>query len=104
MNGALLKRITEIEKATTPRQLAKVAFAYFRDGSRESSVQGDGKFKGTPVDTGRARKSTLLKDNEIQARYPYAQRLDQGWSKQAPEGMTKPTENYIEQYVKKQVK
>lgn len=104
MDGALIKTITKIEKATTPKQLAKVAFAYFRDGSRESSVQGDGKFKGTPVDTGRARKSTVLRDNEIQAQYPYAQRLDKGYSKQAPDGMTKPTEKYIEQYVKKQVK
>ncbi len=48
----------------------------------------------TPIRSGNARKNTFLKGDEIQARYPYALRLDQGWSKQAPDGMTKPTQEY----------
>lgn len=49
----------------------------------------------TPIDTGRARKSTRLNGDTIEARYPYAQRLDQGSSRQAPDGMSRPTEAYI---------
>jgi len=56
--------------------------------------------KGTPKKSGNARRSTVLKGNEIQARYAYAERLDQGWSKQAPDGMSKPTEKFIERRLK----
>jgi hypothetical protein len=51
--------------------------------------------KVTPKKTGNARRNTKLQGNEIQANYAYAQPLDQGWSKQAPNGMTQPTEQYI---------
>jgi hypothetical protein len=56
----------------------------------------------TPVDTGRARRSTKLKgDKTIHADYPYAQRLDDGYSQQAPQGMTKPTEKWVREQFKK---
>lgn len=52
--------------------------------------------KATPKDTGNARRRTsLTRNGVIEANYPYAQRLDNGWSKQSPNGMTKPTENFI---------
>lgn len=55
----------------------------------------------TPIRSGNARRNTKLKKNEIQANYPYAQRLDEGYSKQSPEGMTKPTEEFIiNRYIK----
>lgn len=55
----------------------------------------------TPVRTGNARSNTYLKNpNEIVANYAYAQRLDQGWSKQAPSGMTKPFEAWVRTKVK----
>lgn len=62
----------------------------------------------TPVKTGNARRSTKLKGNTIEANYQYAQVLDKGrhmtrrgmrGSEQAPEGMTKPTEQYIKKRV-----
>lgn len=53
----------------------------------------------TPVRTGRARRSTVLKKDTIVAAYPYAQRLDNGYSNQAPDGMSKPTEAYIKKTV-----
>jgi hypothetical protein len=56
--------------------------------------------KGTPKRTGNARRSTRLKGDEIQARYAYATRLDEGWSKQAPDGMSKPTEQFINRRLK----
>jgi hypothetical protein len=56
----------------------------------------------TPVDTGRARRSTKLENKDtIHADYPYAQRLDEGHSKQAPQGMTKPTEKWVRDQFKK---
>jgi hypothetical protein len=37
-----------------------------------------------------------LNNKTIYASYPYAQRLDEGWSRQSPDGMTKPTEDFIQ--------
>lgn len=50
----------------------------------------------TPIRTGNARRRTKLVKEEIQANYQYAQPLDNGHSSQSPEGMTKPTEKFIE--------
>lgn len=50
----------------------------------------------TPIRTGNARSKTDLRQNEIQANYPYAKRLERdGWSSQAPEGMSKPTIEHV---------
>lgn len=54
----------------------------------------------TPIDTGNARSHTHLTGDTIKANYPYAQRLDEGWSKQAPNGMTKPFEAWMKQKTK----
>lgn len=52
----------------------------------------------TPIRTGNARRRTKLDKgrDEIVADYPYATKLDEGYSQQAPEGMTKPTEKFIQ--------
>jgi hypothetical protein len=55
----------------------------------------------TPVDKGNARRKTTLKGKTIQANYPYATRLDEGWSKQAPKGMTEPFEKWLQDRVNK---
>jgi hypothetical protein len=55
----------------------------------------------TPIDTGNARRKTSLKGNVISANYSYAQRLNRGWSKQAPNGMVQPTINFIRRIVKR---
>ena len=40
---------------------------------------------------GNAKHSTKLENNQtIVGDYPYAQRLDKGWSKQAPKGILEP--------------
>lgn len=52
--------------------------------------------KITPKDTGNARRNTRLKYKEITADYAYAGRLDEGWSKQAPKGMSDPAIDYFE--------
>ena len=52
--------------------------------------------KDTPVRSGNARRKTRLSGNKIVAGYAYAQKLDEGYSKQSPDGMSKPTEDFIE--------
>lgn len=55
----------------------------------------------TPKRSGNARLRTRLANNrKIQAQYPYATRLDRGWSRQAPQGMTKPTREFMKQRVR----
>jgi len=49
----------------------------------------------TPVRTGNARRRTKLQANVIRADYGYAVPLDQGRSRQAPQGMSTPTERRI---------
>ena len=90
MSGAIIKRINELERALDPNNLAKEAYNYFKTE--------------TPIRSGNARRSTRLQGNEIQADYAYAQRLDAGYSNQSPQGMTKPTEKFIQEYIRKQAK
>jgi CRISPR/Cas system-associated protein Csx1 len=58
----------------------------------------------TPVRTGNARRRTSLESTTIYADYPYAGRLDDGYSKQSPDGMIKPTQAEIERLLEREVK
>jgi len=60
------------------------------------------KFKElTPIDTGNARRNTTLRNKTtIVANYPYVERLDKGWSKQARNGMTQPFAAWVQQKAK----
>ena len=58
----------------------------------------------TPYKTGNAQRNTDLVDHVIEANYPYAKRLDEGYSRQAPRGMTKPTLKEIERLVRQEIK
>lgn len=60
--------------------------------------------KTTPIRTGNARRKTKLNKDTIEANYPYAKRLDEGYSSQAPKGMTKPTEDFIKKRMKQILK
>lgn len=53
----------------------------------------------TPKDTGNAKRSTHLRGNVIHANYAYASRLDEGYSRQAPKGMSEPTNKFVEKRV-----
>tara|TARA_R110002153_G_C13257517_1_gene492144 strand:+ start:966 stop:1286 length:321 start_codon:yes stop_codon:yes gene_type:complete len=66
----------------------------------------------TPVDTTYAKNHTFVKTsskpsakgNQIQAKYPYADRLDNGWSKtQAPDGMSKGAIDEMDRFVDKYI-
>jgi hypothetical protein len=58
----------------------------------------------TPIRTGNARSRTVLKKDTIVAAYPYAQQLDDGRSRQAPDGMSKPTEAFVQKTTDKIMK
>lgn len=53
----------------------------------------------TPIRSGNARRRTRLQGNKIKADYNYAVPLDKGGSKQAPRGMSEPTDKYIKQRI-----
>ena len=58
--------------------------------------------KITPIKSGNAKSKTKFTgSNTIDADYPYADRLNQGYSKQARDGMTDPTIDYIRDLVRK---
>lgn len=99
MKGPIELAIAQTVKDLSPEQLAKVAFPIFRDGRGQSSSQ-----PGTPKLSGNARRNTKLSGNKILAQYAYAQRLDKGYSGKAPDGMTKPTEEYMKDYIEKYAK
>jgi hypothetical protein len=69
-----------------PKTLIKEAGDYFRDV--------------TPIKTGNARNNTYLGGNVIRAAYPYAGKLDDGYSRQAPKGMVEPTIAFIDKRLK----
>lgn len=59
----------------------------------------------TPVKSGNARRKTTLDSNKnIRAKYAYAGVLDSGSSRQAPQGMVKPTERQIAKLVSDYIK
>jgi hypothetical protein len=65
-------------------------------------TQAYGYFKAiTPIKSGNARRNTHLTKDTIHAQYAYADRLDNGSSRQAPSGMSKPTEAFIKKTVDK---
>ena len=53
----------------------------------------------TPIRSGNARRKTRLQGKTINAAYPYAKKLDEGFSQQSPDGMSKPTEDFIKKRV-----
>jgi len=57
-------------------------------------------YKETPIRTGNARSKTRLRGDTIDANYPYAQRLDDGYSRQSPRGMIQPTLQYLRKRVR----
>ena len=87
MKGAFSLRIDQIKGILDQNKMAAEAYKVF--------------YRNTPIRTGNARNNTDLERNDIVADYPYAVRLDNGWSKQSPKGMTEPTMKFLQDYIKK---
>jgi len=79
------------EMKTLPEEAIKEAVVFFK--------------RSTPIDTGNARRNTKtnVKNKTISGDYAYAGRLDNGWSKQAPQGMSDPTSDELTNIVNKLV-
>ena len=58
----------------------------------------------TPYRSGNAIRKTRLNRTVIEANYPYAKRLDEGYSKQARRGMTEPTFRELQRYLRKTIR
>jgi len=88
VNNSMSASLTRIQRdlATVPKEI----FEYWR------SI--------TPIRSGNARRRTRLRGDTIAAEYPYAVPLDQGSSRQAPKGMSKPTEEYLERLLDKKIR
>jgi hypothetical protein len=60
--------------------------------------------RSTPRRSGNARSKTRLSNDTILAQYPYARRLDQGYSKQAPRGMVRPTLDFLRKLLRNMIR
>ena len=69
--------------------------------SRTIAIEAHKKFVSvTPVRSGNARRKTRLNNTDIEANYPYAQRLEDNYSKQTKgKGMVQPTLDHIRNFV-----
>lgn len=86
MSGQISRRLDEIKGQLNEDKLAEEGFKFFRGI--------------TPIKSGNARRNTFRNKDSIQADYPYARRLDEGYSPQARKGMTQPTIDYIRRLIK----
>lgn len=83
-----------VDKITGATQRQKKLLAQLPDRAHKFWV------KTTPERTGNAKRRTSLRGNTIEANYPYAKRLDEGYSKQAPNGMSEPTKEFIDRAIR----
>lgn len=89
MASKIVLRLNRLSRYVNDNTITDVAYQSFR--------------KYTPVKTGNAKRNTKKSGDSVVADYIYATRLDQGYSKQAPDGMTKPTIQDIRAYVNKKM-
>lgn len=85
----MVSKLREIQIVLDEDNLAKLGADYMR------SI--------TPIRSGNARRRTFADNNTIHAEYPYAKRLDEGWSKQNQIGLIEPTIQYLERYIQTKV-
>jgi hypothetical protein len=86
----IVKKLKEIEVILNEDKLAQLGADYMR------SI--------TPIRSRNARNKTDARGSTIYASYPYAKRLDEGWSKQNQIGLIDPTIAYLEKYIKTGIK
>jgi hypothetical protein len=93
----VLRRVTNNIEPHLNRQLRRLG------GVAKSGA--DFFIKTTPIKTGNARRNTRFTARStggtITGDYPYVNRLNEGYSRQAPEGMTNPTIARIRALVRK---
>ena len=91
MAGEINRRLEQLSKDLDQKTLLNEGYKFFK--------------AITPIDQGNARKSTSKQGTDsIHADYAYATRLNKGWSNQARDGMSKPTIEHIQKYIKNKSK
>jgi hypothetical protein len=96
----IAKRLNKVLETLDDKNISQVAYKTFVDNTPIGDPnRWKTKYKPKNYKPGNARRKTVLKGNEIQANYPYAKRLEEGYSSQAPDGMTEPTIEQIRDYV-----
>lgn len=98
----IANRLNKVLETLDDKNISKVAHQNFV----QNTPIGDPnrwktKYKPKNYRPGNARRNTMLKGNTIEANYPYAKRLEEGYSSQAPDGMTEPTLESVREYVYK---
>lgn len=83
----IVKKLREISSILDEQKIAKEGVKFMR------SI--------TPIKSGNARRNTEANGNSIEASYPYAKRLDEGWSKQNQIGLIEPTIDHLEELIRK---
>jgi len=74
----------------TPKSIMKQLYPYY--------------VNKTPIRSGNARNRTKLVNTTISSKYPYAGRLDEGWSAQAPSGFTNPSIDQLDRLLTNRIK
>jgi hypothetical protein len=96
----ITNRLNKVLETLDDKNISQVAYTNFKDNTPIGDPnRWKTKYKPKNYKPGNARRKTVLKGNEIQANYPYAQRLEEGYSSQAPNGMTEPTLQEVRDYV-----
>jgi hypothetical protein len=96
----IARRLNKVLETLDDKNISQVAHKTFVDNTPIGDPnRWKTKYKPKNYKPGNARRKTVLKGNEIQANYPYAKRLEEGYSSQAPNGMTEPTLKEICDYV-----
>jgi len=96
----ITNRLNKVLDTLDDKNISQVAYTAFKDNTPIGDPnRWKTKYKPKNYRPGNARRKTVLRNNEIQANYPYAQRLEEGYSSQAPNGMTEPTLKDIRDYV-----
>lgn len=91
MSGNIDRRLKELQQDLNQRQLLNEGYKVFK--------------AVTPVRSGNAQRKTKVQGSDsIHADYAYASRLNQGWSKQAKDGMAQPTMDHIRKYIESKAK
>jgi len=85
-----LKLVDKLEDM--PNKVMSKAYDYFK---AETPIRSGNARRNTKKQLGGSRVGT----SRILADYAYADRLDNGWSSQAPDGMTDPTTKFIQQEI-----
>jgi hypothetical protein len=87
--GKASRRLTYLNKILDETDLVKELYPVFKSN--------------TPKRSGNARRKTLKSGNGIKAAYPYAGKLDDGYSSKSPKGMTIPTIQHLRSYIKRKL-